>query len=123
MKKAPEKLILERLEEFAEALEQGEGISERFTCRKIELDLQPTRYTPALVKKTREMLGASQPIFALYLGVSVKTVRAWEQGANAPSDIACRFLDEIRSNPGHVLRRLRDAVRKKEKDSTGIRQA
>ena len=116
MKKASvENLVIQRLGEFTEALENREKISERFTCRKVELDLKPQVYTPELVKATRKKLGLSQPLFALFLGVSVKTVRAWEQGAYPPKDIACRFMDEIRANPGHMRDRLKKILRIKKR--------
>ena len=118
MKKASvENLIIQRLEEFTEALENQEVLSERFTCRKIELNLKPEPYSPALVKKTREMLSASQAVFALFLGVSVKTVRSWEQGINTPSDMACRFMDEIRCNPEYMRNRLKSALTVKRRQS------
>jgi putative transcriptional regulator len=114
MKKASvENLIIQRLEGFTEALENKEVISERFTCRKVELDLRPEPYSPGLVKKTRDLLGASQAVFALFLGVSVKTVRAWEQGINTPSDMACRFMDEIRFNSDYMRKRLQKCVKVK----------
>jgi putative transcriptional regulator len=98
------------LKGFAEALQRGDKITERFTCRKIILDLKPTPYNPALVKKTREILGVSQALFAHFLGVSVKTVHSWEQGSNTPNDMACRFMDEIRRDPGYWQGRLREAM-------------
>jgi putative transcriptional regulator len=63
-----------------------------------------------LVKQTRALLGASQAVFANFLGVSVKTVRAWEQGVNTPSAMACRFMDEIRRDPKHWIARLSEAA-------------
>jgi putative transcriptional regulator len=102
--------IVERLRGFAEALEKGEGLTKRFTCRKVVMDLTPTSYNPELVKATRSLLGASQAVFARFLGVSVQTVRAWEQGVNAPNGMACRFMDEIRANPEYWMERLQKAV-------------
>src|SRR5438552_1961910 len=95
------KRIVRRLTEFADVLESGGDISAKFTCRKIYLKLEPTPYDPKLVKKTRAILRASQGIFAMFLGVSVDTVQAWENGTNSPSDIACRFMDEIRQDPSY----------------------
>jgi putative transcriptional regulator len=63
-----------------------------------------------MVKKTRQALAASQTVFAKFLGVSVRTVRSWEQGINIPSDIACRFMDEIRRDPSHLTARLLAAI-------------
>src|SRR4051794_17473009 len=56
---------------------------------------------------------ASQAVFARFLGVSRNTVRSWEQGVNAPSTMACRFLDEIRLNPAYWQQRLRDSAKVK----------
>ena len=104
------KRIIQGLEEFVTVLETGEPIHEHFTCRQVRLDLRPTPYNARRVKETRALLGASQAIFARFLGVSVKTIRAWEQGVNTPNGMACRFMDEIRRNPKHWLARLREAV-------------
>ena len=104
------KRIVSRLTNFTQALEGGAEISEKFTVRKIRLNLQPTAYDTASVRKTREVLNLSQPLFARFLGVSVQTVRAWEQGDNVPSDMACRFLDEINADHAYWQRRLRAAT-------------
>src|SRR5260370_32959688 len=87
---------VERLTEFAEALENGEDLSDRFTCRRVVLDLDSTPYDPELVKNTRGLLRASQGVFAQFLGVSVRTVQAWETGAHTPNAITCRLMDAIR---------------------------
>jgi putative transcriptional regulator len=102
--------IIEGLQEFADTLKKKEPIAEKFTCRVVELDLHPTPYDPELVKATRQLLRASQAVFARFLGVSVKTVQAWEQGASTPNDMACRFMDEIRHNPPYWTERLRQAA-------------
>src|SRR5205823_1407155 len=102
--------IIQRLRGFKEALQSGAVDDKRFTCRTIELDLKPQPYSPGAVKKTRKLLGASQAVFARFLGVSTKTVQAWEGGANTPSDMACRFLDEIRHNPTYWLGRLKEMI-------------
>jgi DNA-binding transcriptional regulator YiaG len=102
--------IIEGLREFTEALENNEAITERFTCRTVMLDLMPEKYSPEAVKATRKLLMASQGIFAQFLGVSAKSVRAWEQGINTPNDIAGRFMDEIRRNPDFWRKRLRESI-------------
>jgi putative transcriptional regulator len=102
--------ILERLEGFAEALQSGANIQKRFTCRKVALDLKPLPYTPEVVRSIRESLNASQALFAQLLGVSPKTVQAWEQGKTEPSPMACRWLDEIKRNPGYWQDRLKQAM-------------
>jgi putative transcriptional regulator len=102
--------IIQGLEEFAETLEREKSVAEKFNCRVVELDLQPASYSSELVKKTRKLLSASQSVFARFLGVSVNTVRAWEQGVNIPKDVACRFMDEIRINPAYWRKRLQDSA-------------
>lgn len=114
MKESIEDRILGRLKGFTEALENKEVISEKFTCRKVVLTLEPTPYKPDLVKRTRNVLGASQAIFAQFLGVSTSTVQAWEQGENTPNVMACRFMDEIRVAPDYWRERLRNLVVPKE---------
>jgi putative transcriptional regulator len=113
MKPSIGKIIGDRLNEFADALEAGENISAKFTCRKVVLKLEPAPYDPALVKKTRAILRASQGIFAKFLGVSVDTVQSWESGVNDPSDIACRFMDEIRHDPRYWRKRFGELVSQK----------
>lgn len=98
--------LISRMQGFVSSLQAGEEIGEKFTCRTVKLDLKPSRYSARQVATTRGLLGASQPVFAQFLGVSVKTVRAWEQGINTPSDMACRFMDEIRRDPAYWQKRL-----------------
>lgn len=100
-------LIAEGLEEFANVVEADPSSAvQKFTCHKISLDLNPTPYEPRKVKETRQLLGASQAIFAQFLGVSVSAVRGWEQGVNPPRDAAARIMDEIRHNPKYWRRRI-----------------
>ena len=102
--------VVKRLGNFAEALKSKQVISEQFTCRRVVLNLNPTPYDPKLVRETRSILGASQAMFARFLGVKRKTVQSWEQGASVPSDMACRFMDEIRGNPPYWLDRFKGAL-------------
>jgi putative transcriptional regulator len=87
------------------------AVEKKFTVRKVK---KATFEKPVLGKKDvlaiRMTLGASQSVFANLLGVSVATVRAWEQGANEPSGIAIRFLVEVRANPDYWKKRLREAA-------------
>ena len=103
-------IIIERLQTFGQALANCEDISKKFTCRRVEVTVTPAMFTPEIIKDTRRLLRASQAVFAGFLGVSVQTVRAWEQGTNPPSDIACRFLDEIRLNPPYWQNRLKESM-------------
>lgn len=51
------------------------------------------------IKKIRKSTGLTQVLFANYLGVSLKTVEAWESGRNKPNGSACRMLSITKSNP------------------------
>jgi putative transcriptional regulator len=106
--------IIEGLRDFAESVRSGKSLTDRYTCKSVVVDLEPTTYGAKEVRATRKLLSASQAVFAKFLGVSVKTVRAWEQGMNAPQDVACRFMDEIRINPDQFRKRLRESVHVKE---------
>ena len=102
--------IIRGLTEFRDALRAGEKISERFTVRTVELKLEPRVFSDEDVQAVRTMLGLSQAIFARFLGVSVNTVRSWEQGVKPPSPMACRFLDEISRAPDYWKRRLAEVL-------------
>jgi putative transcriptional regulator len=98
--------MLSRLTELAEALENGEPI----TCRRVVLQLPLEPFSPKDVQKTRRILGASQAMFARFLGVKPKTVQAWEQGTCTPGEMACRFMDEIRNDPEYWLKRFQRSL-------------
>ena len=61
------------------------------------------KYKAEEILKIRKSTGMSQRLFAGYLGVSVKTVEAWESGTNHPSGTASRILNMIEMN-GNVIR-------------------
>jgi putative transcriptional regulator len=105
-----ERDLVEGMEGFLADLKSDTPIAEKYNCRRFVLDLEPTPYGPEEVKATRMLLKVSQSLFAQFLGVSVKTVCAWEQG-KTPSDMACRFMDEIRRNPKYWRERLRESAK------------
>jgi putative transcriptional regulator len=116
--------IVEALTEFYEVLKRGpEAVAKRFTVRTVELDLTPRPYTGEEVKRVRDLLGLSQPLFARFLGVSVKAVRAWENGGKKPSDMACRFLDEIALKPDYWRERVNQLVVVRTRGRDGSRDA
>ena len=97
---------------MADALESG-GLPElgkRFTVRRVKVPVAPT-VTAEEIKEAREALGASQPVFAGFLGVSAQLVKAWEQGLKTPTGPARRLLADIRMNSAHWRTRLAEAVR------------
>jgi len=56
-------------------------------------------FTPDEIKEIRKSTGLTQVLFAKYMGVSVKTVEAWEAGRNHPEGAACRLLTLTRNDP------------------------
>ena len=100
-----ERELIEGLEGFVKDLKEDAPIAEKYTCRRMVLDLQPVPYSRKQVLATRKLLRVNQVLFAQFLGVSPKTVRAWEQGRSEPKDIACRFMDEIQRNPDYYRER------------------
>jgi putative transcriptional regulator len=100
--------IASRLKNFVDAVENGQDPAVRFTCRTVRLNLRPQEYNSARVRSTRALLGASQAIFAQFLGVSPSAVQDWEQGAKPPKGVACRLMDEIRRHPEYWRKRLQE---------------
>ncbi len=98
--------IVAGLEQFADDLEAGVPIESKYTVRQVRVIPRPSDYPPARVKAVRELIGASQEVFAQLLAVSPVTVRSWEQGSRRPSPMARRFLDEIEMSPGHFRGRI-----------------
>lgn len=109
--------VIDSLSDFAEALECGEDVPKKYSCRKVVLDLSPTPYSSELVVETRKVMQASQAVFARFLGVATRTVSSWEQGIREPDKLACRFMDEIRNDPEHWKNRLRELIRPKTQGS------
>jgi len=67
-------------------------------------------FAPADVKAIRSRLGKSQPEFALMIGVSVATLRNWEQGRRTPEGPALALLRVASAEPKAVTRALRGAA-------------
>ena len=65
-----------------------------------------TTFRPADVKSVRETLKASQTEFALMIGVSVATLRNWEQGRRTPDGPALALLRVAMRNPRAVAEAL-----------------
>ena len=51
------------------------------------------KYSNDEIKKIRNNAGMTQTVFASYMGVSKKTVEAWELGRTHPTGPAYRLLD------------------------------
>ncbi|MGV3614018.1 MAG: helix-turn-helix domain-containing protein [Fimbriimonas sp.] len=51
--------------------------------------------SPEQIKALREVLGASQAVLAMHLGVAAATLSQWERGARKPDGPALRLLSLI----------------------------
>ncbi len=69
--------------------EHGETIPVRIHRYEIE---PPHAYSARAIKEIRTRLALSQNTFAGIMGVSKKTVEAWESGINSPKGPALRLL-------------------------------
>ena len=81
--------------EEAVAYEQGtlEVQTKKMTVRPV------SHYEAEEIKDIRIKTGMTQAIFAEFMGVSVKTVVAWESGRNHPIGSACRLLYLTKADP------------------------
>lgn len=83
-----------------EAIEHAEGKKKLSTQRRKVKVIPLPDYKAEDIKEIRMKVDMTQRVFADFMGVSVKTVEAWEAGKNEPSGPAKRVLSLIISNPG-----------------------
>ena len=83
-----ESLMASLTEDVEDIKKYGKSQGRRTTYNVIP----PTIYSADEVRKIRNKSGYSQAVFAQCLGVSKKTVEAWEEGVNNPSGPASRIL-------------------------------
>lgn len=80
-----------------EAVEYEKG---NLTAKKTTLTVEPLpEITAEEIKSIRKEIGLTQAMFATVIGVSTKTVEAWESGTNRPIGPARRMLSLIRFYP------------------------
>lgn len=84
-----------------QAIEYNKG---NLKARKTTLSVSPVEtFTPVEIKTIRTNTGMTQALFAKFMGVSVKTVEAWEAGRNHPDGAACRLLTITKNNPAFPI--------------------
>ena len=76
---------------FTESLEYATGDTSKARRMNVTVAELP-QYHDKEIKQIREDLNLTQKNFAVVLGVSTKTVEAWESGRNIPQETAQRFL-------------------------------
>lgn len=84
-----------------EALKVSKGELKAVKRRKVTVSPVP-EYNASRIKEIRESLNLSQMIFAEAMGVSIKTIEAWESGRNKPQGPASRFL-QLLEQDSHFL--------------------
>ena len=74
-----------------EAVEYENGSKKNVRSRCIRIPELP-QYRAEMVRDIRIRCGLTQRLFAELMGVSAKTIEAWESGKNTPQGPAQRFL-------------------------------
>jgi len=80
-----------------EALAHSRGELPDVRRKKVSISPLPD-YASDRIKAIRNSLNLSQHIFAEALGVSIKTVEAWESGRNKPQGPALRILQVLEAD-------------------------
>lgn len=75
-----------------EAIEDAQSEGKKLNRRTVTI-IPVKEYGAEQVRNIRNSVGMSQSTFAGYLGVTKKTVEAWEAGTNHPSGAASRILN------------------------------
>ena len=75
------------------------GAIGKVTMREFDAICPPPvrEFTATDIKRLRENLKFSQPVFALHLHTTASTVRKWEQGDTHPAGPALKLLNVIAS--------------------------
>ncbi|MCL2659174.1 MAG: helix-turn-helix domain-containing protein [Acidobacteriaceae bacterium] len=73
------------------------GVIDKVTMREFDaISPPPVReFRASDIKRLRERLKFSQPVFALHLHTTASTVRKWEQGETRPAGPALKLLNVI----------------------------
>ena len=87
------------------------GLNEAVAIEREELsgkrtiyEIEPLKkYDNQQIKTIRNSVNMTQALFADYVGVSPKTVEAWESGRNIPQGTAQRFLQLLQTDGKKIL--------------------
>ncbi len=82
----------------------------RYTAAEAKVE-PPPQYVSERIKRIRNQMGLSQPVFAAALNVSTETVRAWEQGKREPDGPTLRLLEVAEQHPEVLLKNVRARTR------------
>lgn len=92
-------------EDLKEGLQEAIDFEKGTTpAKKITYIIAPvTEYNPTEIRAIRMDAGMTQNIFANYMGVSKKTVEAWESGRTHPTGSAFRLMSILSNNKTNAL--------------------
>ena len=80
-----------------EAVDYNEG---KIKAKSNIISIEPVHeFKAEEIKNIRSELGMTQYLFAGFMGVSPKTVEAWESGRNIPNGPASRILTMLSIDP------------------------
>ena len=83
-----------------EAIDYESG---KISARRSAIEIVPLKtYTSKEIKKIRNSTELSQVLFAKAMGVSNKTIEAWESGKNHPDGPATRLLALIEQDKNFI---------------------
>jgi len=87
---------------LSEAIDYQQG---RLNARTMTLTVTPIiTFKNEDIKRIRQRTGLSQTMFAKSMGVSPKTVEAWESGRNKPEGASRRLLEIVHDDPEFLRR-------------------
>ena len=79
-----------------QAIDYAKGNGEAKVVTLIKYSIDPVEeYDRNQIRNIRMKANMSQSVFADFLGVSVKTVEAWERGRTHPTGPACRLISLV----------------------------
>jgi putative transcriptional regulator len=102
--------MLEGGRKLIEELDAGVPLEQAGHVTWITAPIEPARYGPEELRAMRAKLGATQADLAAFIGVSLPTVRSWEQGTRPCPKVVRRYLDDIQSYPQIWTDRMNRAV-------------
>lgn len=102
MKKADFELVKKSLTEVKD-FQDGKLDLQPIKRRKVQVE-PPEKFDSESIKSIRQTTSLSQSGLADILGISVKTVQAWEADRSNPLGPAARILAILRDEPGFMLK-------------------
>lgn len=80
-----------------EAVKYEKGL---IKAKKVKCIVNPIpEFSASEIKSVRNKMNMTQAAFAAVMGVSAKTVEAWESGRNSPAGSARRMLGMLKADP------------------------